>query len=135
MKGRNHSQYRRREYPKPTMHNLFLFVAFLISSLRTNAFSLQMPSNAKLQAKSVSTSSPTKLPFLVQQLGKDSQASKSDAEEISEIVISVFFEEEAEKSEEKRSKGSITKPLILAYLKNLQYGTFPFVFFSFYIKT
>ena len=118
------------------MHNLLiLFVAFLVSSLRTNAFSLQMPSNAKLQAKSVSTSSPTKLPFLVQQLGKDSQASKSDAEEISEIVISVFFEEEAEKSEEKRSKGSITKPLILAYLKNLQYGTFPFVFFLFYIQT
>ena len=110
------------------MHNFFLFIALVISSLRTNnAFSLQVPSNAKLQAKSVSTSSPAKLPFLIQQLGKDSQASKSDAEEISEIVISVFFEEEAEKSEENRSKGSITKPLILAYLKNLQYGTFPFV--------
>lgn len=108
------------------MHNLFLFVAFLLSSLRTNAFSLQVPSNTKLQAKSVSTSSPTKLPFLIQQLGKDSQASKSDAEEISDIVISVFFEEEAEKSLENRSNGSFTKPLILAYLKNLQYGTFPF---------
>jgi len=63
-----------------------------------------------------------KIPFLIQQLGTESQPSKRDAVQISDIVISVFFEEEAELSPEKKSKGFITKPFILAYLKNLQYG-------------
>lgn len=76
---------------------------------------------------SQSTSAPVKLfnskiPFIVEQIGKQSQPSKSDAGEISDIVISVFFQEEAERLPENRSMGSITKPLILAYLKNLQYG-------------
>jgi ribosomal protein S18 acetylase RimI-like enzyme len=64
----------------------------------------------------------SKIPFIVEQIGKQGQPSKSDADEISSIVISVFFQEEAERLPENRSKGSITKPLMLAYLKNLQYG-------------
>lgn len=65
---------------------------------------------------------PSKIPFIIEQIGKSGQPSKSDADEISNIVISVFFQEEAERRPENRSMGSITKPLILAYLKNLQYG-------------
>lgn len=61
-----------------------------------------------------------KVPFLVQKL--PNRPSKSDCESISSLVIDVFFKEEAERSPEKRSAGFITKPLILAYLKNLQFG-------------
>ena len=61
-----------------------------------------------------------RIPFVVQQL--IGQPSKSDCDSISSLVISVFFQEEAERLPERRSGGSITKPLILAYLKNLQYG-------------
>lgn len=62
----------------------------------------------------------TKLPFLIQKL--PDRPSKSDCESISSLVIDVFFREEAERAPEKRSAGFITKPLILAYLKNLQFG-------------
>lgn len=61
-----------------------------------------------------------KIPFVIQQL--KGQPPKDDADQISSIVISVFFQEEAEILPENRSMGSITKPLILAYLKNLQFG-------------
>jgi ribosomal protein S18 acetylase RimI-like enzyme len=71
----------------------------------------------------VSTSSDplsTKVPFFIQKL--PDRPSKTDCESISSLVIDVFFREEAERTPEKRSAGFITKPLILAYLKNLQFG-------------
>ncbi len=71
-------------------------------------------------ASSQKQSSTEKIPFIVQLL--KGQPSKSDCDAISSLTISVFFDEEAELLPENRTGGSITKPLILAYLKNLQFG-------------
>jgi len=83
--------------------------------------SLGSRNTSNIQSKVLKLSN-SKIPFIVEQIGKQSQPSKADADEISNIVISVFFQEEAERLPQMRSKGSITKSLILAYLKNLQYG-------------
>jgi len=107
---------------------LFTMVMFMkvpepVASFVPLSSTLKLGSRNTCNIKSkVAKLSNSKIPFIVEQIGKESQPSKSDANEISSIVISVFFQEEAERLPEKRSKGSITKSLILAYLKNLQYG-------------
>jgi GNAT superfamily N-acetyltransferase len=111
---------------------LFLTIVSILSPalqqepITASALALISPptTNTKLSNKSFDplTPSPQKIPFIVQKLGTTSQPSKSDAVQIADIVISVFFQEEAERSPQNKSKGFITKPLILAYLKNLQYG-------------
>lgn len=62
------------------------------------------------------------LPFIVQELSQNQARVASDA--ISDLVIKVFFEEEAELRAENRSKRGMTpwKVMQLAYLKNLQNG-------------
>lgn len=86
----------------------------------STALALLSPVRQPSLALSQTDLKQTKIPFVVQQL--KNQPVKDDADQISSIVISVFFQEEAEMLPENRSMGSITKPLILAYLKNLQFG-------------
>ena len=61
------------------------------------------------------------IPFIVEELG---YATKQECQEISNLVVGVFFEEEAEKLESERNKTPMTpwKSMQLAYLKNMQYG-------------
>lgn len=73
-----------------------------------------------IRSDSASLQDLEKIPFFVQQLKEN--CNKADCEAISSLTIDVFFREEAELLPENRTGGSITKPLILAYLKNLQYG-------------
>lgn len=84
------------------------------------ALALSSPVKTNLSPSSSNEIRQSRLPFIVQQI--KGQPTKGDADEISAIVISVFFQEEAERLPENRSNGSLTKPLILAYLKNLQFG-------------
>lgn len=101
---------------------LISILAFLWSPLQMQVSALSLFS-PQTQARVKGTGAAVEqIPFLIQQLGADGQPSKTDAVQISDIVISVFFEEEAERSPGKKSKGFFTKPFILAYLKNLQYG-------------
>jgi len=112
------------------MNSFSLFRLISISSILVHLISLSgtidalalisppTPISSTLSSKQ--NLSKTKIPFVVQQL--KGQPLKDDADQISSIVISVFFQEEAERLPENRSMGSITKPLILAYLKNLQFG-------------
>jgi ribosomal protein S18 acetylase RimI-like enzyme len=62
----------------------------------------------------------TVVPFMIEEL---TQAMARDAsDDISDLVIEVFFEEEAELKEENRGKMTPFKVMQLAYLKNLQNG-------------
>jgi len=107
--------------------------SFLLPQLQKNhgiALSIKQQhsfTKIRLQAIKVngdSSSSTTKnkvIPFIVEELD---YASRQDCEEISKLVVGVFFEEEAEKLESERNQGPITpwKSMQLAYLKNMQYG-------------
>uniref|UniRef100_A0A7S3QAR0 N-acetyltransferase domain-containing protein n=1 Tax=Chaetoceros debilis TaxID=122233 RepID=A0A7S3QAR0_9STRA len=82
---------------------------------------VQIPTAATvIRSESSSRLDLERIPFFVQQLKEN--CNKADCEAISSLTIDVFFREEAELLPENRTGGSITKPLILAYLKNLQYG-------------
>lgn len=97
-----------------------MLVALIFLNISCTALSLVSPARQSLNGLSKADVKQTKIPFVVEQL--KGQPAKSDADQISSIVISVFFQEEAERLPENRSSGSLTKPLILAYLKNLQKG-------------
>lgn len=97
-------------------------IFLLVTTLNSQVDALvQMPTAATAtRSESSSQLDLDRIPFFVQQLKEN--CNKADCEAISSLTIDVFFREEAELLPENRTGGSITKPLILAYLKNLQYG-------------
>ena len=113
----------------------FLFLSDLLLLITLMALSCPFTSSFVLPAShsAVKTETSTqrnvkingdstkRIPFIVEELGC---ATKEESQEISNLVVNVFFQEEAEKLESERSQGPNTpwKTMQLAYLRNMQYG-------------